>query len=252
MDQGARPAGSLSVGTDVGPASGTSSAMFFSPDRAETETETASGRSSEVRGFFSDPLFTLYNHAERRMPSPEEVTGLLNAASAGDPRAPEKLLELVYEDLRRLAAAYLQNEHNAQTLQATALVHEAYVRLVDWRNVSWESRAQFFAVAAQVMRRFLVDNARAKHALKRDAGQRLALEEAVSFPAVREVDLLALEESLTGLAKRDARQARIVELRFYGGLSIEETAHVLDVSASTVKEEWDFAKAWLKRQLKRS
>jgi RNA polymerase sigma-70 factor, ECF subfamily len=186
------------------------------------------------------------------MPRTEEVTVLLNAVGAGDPRAPEKLLELVYDDLRRLAAAYLQSERNAQTLQATALVHEAYLRLVDWKNVSWENRAHFFAVAAQVMRRVLVDRARAKHAQKRDSGQRIALDEAVSFPAGREVDLLALEEALTDLEKKDARQARIVELRFFGGLSHKETAHVLGVSESTVKDEWDFAKAWLKRQLKRS
>lgn len=186
------------------------------------------------------------------MPSPEEVTILLNAASAGDEHAPEKLLALVYDDLRRLAASYLQNENNAQTLQATALVHEAYVRLVDWKNVSWENRAHFFAVAAQVMRRVLVDNARSKQAQKRDFGKRIALDEAVSFPAEKEVDLLALEEALTRLGGKDARQARIVELRFFGGLSLKETAHVLNVSESTVKEEWDFAKAWLKRQLKRN
>ena len=186
------------------------------------------------------------------MPRPEEVTVLLNAASAGDERAPEQLLAHVYDDLRRLAAGYLQNESNAQTLQATALVHEAYVRLVDWKNVSWENRAQFFAVAAQVMRRILVDHARAKHAQKRDYGQRIALDEAVSFPAEREIDLLALEEALLALEKKDARQSKIVELRFFGGLSLKETAKVLKVSESTVKDEWDFAKAWLKRQLKRS
>jgi len=175
---------------------------------------------------------------------------LLDAVSAGDEHAPEKLLALVYDDLRRLAAAYLQDESNAQTLQATALVHEAYLRLVDWENVSWENRTHFFAVAAQVMRRVLVDHARGKQARKRDFGQRVAFDEAVSFPAEGEVDLLALEEVLQSLEKRDVRQARIVELRFFGGLSIKETAHVLNVSESTVKDEWDFAKAWLKRQLK--
>ncbi len=185
------------------------------------------------------------------MTPPEELTRLLNAASAGEERAPDKLLALVYDELRRLAAGYLQNESNAQTLQATALVHEAYLRLADWKNVSWEGRAHFFAVAAQVMRRVLVDHARAKQARKRDFGQRIALDAAVNFPAEREVDLLPLEEALMSLEKIDARQARIVELRFFGGLTIKETAHVLSVSESTVKDEWDFAKAWLKRQLKR-
>jgi RNA polymerase sigma-70 factor (ECF subfamily) len=186
------------------------------------------------------------------MPRTEDITLLLNAASAGDERAPGKLLELVYEDLRRLAAGYLQNERHAPTLQATALVHEAYIRLVDWKHVGWENRAHFFAVAAKVMRRVLVDHARARRAQKRDFGEKIALDEAVSFPAEKEVNLLALEEALAGLEERDERQARIVELRFFGGLSVEETAHVLNVSASTVKREWDFAKAWFQRELKRN
>ena len=186
------------------------------------------------------------------MAGAEDVTVLLNAVSAGEPDAAGKLLELVYDDLRRLAAAYLQNERNAQTLQATALVHEAYLRLVDWENVSWQNRAQFFAVAAQVMRRILVDHARAKQAQKRDYGQKVAFDEAVSFPAQKEVELLALEEALISLEKVDARQARIVELRFFGGLSLAETAHVLNISETTVKREWTFAKAWFQRQLIRS
>lgn len=185
------------------------------------------------------------------MPRAEDVTVLLNAVSAGDESAPEKLLELVYDDLRRLAAAYLQNERNAQTLQATALVHEAYLRLVDWENVSWENRAHFFAVAAQVMRRVLVDHARTKQAQKRDFGQKVAFDEAISFPVGKGIDLLALEEALMSLEKVDARQAKIVELRFFGGLSLEETAHVLNISETTVKREWTFAKAWFQRELTR-
>ena len=185
------------------------------------------------------------------MPRSEDVTVLLDAVSAGDQGAPEKLLELVYDDLRKLAAAYLQNEHNAQTLQATALVHEAYLRLVNWENVSWQNRAHFFAVAAQVMRRVLVDQARAKQAQKRDFGQKVAFDEAVSFPVEKEIDLLALEEAMSSLEKVDARQARIVELRFFGGLSLEETAFVLDISETTVKREWAFAKAWFQRELTR-
>lgn len=184
--------------------------------------------------------------------SKNEVTVLLKAIGAGDEAAPEKLLELVYHDLRRLAGAYLHNERADHTLQATALVHEAYIRLVDWENVSWQNRAQFFAVAAQVMRRVLVDHARSKKADKRDFGQKLALEDAVSFSKEKEVDLLRLEDALRALEKIDERQAKIVELRFFGGLSIEETAHVLNISDTTVKREWTFAKAWFQRELTRN
>ncbi len=185
------------------------------------------------------------------MPRPEEVTALLNAAGAGDTAAPGRLLELVYEDLRRLAAAYLKNERNAQTLQPTALVHEAFVRLADWQNVSWQSRAHFFAAAAKVMRNVLVDNARSKLARKRDFGQRITLDEVAGYPAEREFDLLALEEALVSLEQVDERQARVVELRFFGGLTNKETAHVLGVSEKTVKNEWEFAKAWFQRELTR-
>lgn len=181
----------------------------------------------------------------------KEITVLLNAAAAGDRTAPGALLELVYDDLRRLAGAYLNNERHAQTLQATALVHEAFLRLVDWENVSWQNRAQFFAVAAQVMRRVLVDNARAKRADKRDSGHKLTLDEALGVGAKNEWHVLAIEDALTDLEKLDARQAKIVELRFFGGLSIPETAHVLDVSETTVKRDWTMAKAWLQRELKR-
>ncbi len=181
----------------------------------------------------------------------QDVTILLNAASAGDSAAPEKLLELVYGDLRRLAAKYMQNERGDHTLQATALVHEAFIRLVDWKNVSWESRAQFFAVAAQVMRKILIDHARRTKADKR-GGQKIALDDVISFTSEREIDLLALEEVLSALEKIDNRQAKIVEFRFFGGLSIEETAHVLKISPTTVKREWTFAKAWFQRELKRS
>ena len=182
-------------------------------------------------------------------PNQTDVTFLLNAVGAGDETAPEKLLPLVYDDLRRLAGAYLQNEHNANTLQATALVHEAYIRLVDWENVSWQNRAHFFSVAANVMRKILVDHARSKKAQKRDFGQRIELNEAVSFSQKKEIDVLKLEEALETLEKVDRRQAKIVELRFFGGLSIEETAYVLEVSETTVRREWTFAKAWFQREL---
>jgi RNA polymerase sigma factor (TIGR02999 family) len=184
-------------------------------------------------------------------PNQTDVTILLNAVGAGEESAPEKLLELVYDDLRRLAGAYMKNERSDHTLQATALVHEAFIRLVDWENVTWQNRAQFFAVAAQVMRKILIDHARQKNAQKRSGGQKIELDEAVSFAEEKEFDLLALEEVLQSLEKIDARQAKIVELRFFGGLSIEETAYVLKISDTTVKREWTFAKAWFQRELKR-
>lgn len=162
--------------------------------------------------------------------------------------SPDKLLEMVYDDLRRLAGSYMQNERSDHTLQATALVHEAYMRLVDWKNVSWQNRAQFFSIAAQVMRKVLIDHARARKAEKR-SGHKLILDEAISLPDSRPVDLLALDEAMQSLEQLDPRQAKIVELRFFGGLSIEETAYVLRVSESTVRREWTFAKAWFQREL---
>ena len=180
------------------------------------------------------------------------VSALLHAWGHGDRQARDDLLPLVYQALREQAARYLRRERRDHTLQPTALVHEAYLRLVGQDHVSWQNRAHFFAVAARVMRRVLVDHARAKRAQKRDFGQRIALDEAVSFPAERDLDLLALEEALVSLEETDARQARIVELRFFGGLTIEETAHVLGVSETTVKREWDFAKAWFQRELTRN
>jgi RNA polymerase sigma factor (TIGR02999 family) len=187
------------------------------------------------------------------MPVPnEEVTVLLNQLSEGDEAAPERLLPLVYDDLRRLARAYFADEKSDHTLQATALVHEAYIRLVKWENVSWQNRAHFFAVAADVMRKILIDHARRKNARKRDGGQKILLDEAVSFSNERELDLLKLDEALQALEKLDERQARIVELRFFGGLSIEETAYILKTSETTVRREWTFAKAWFQRELTRN
>ncbi|HEY0459457.1 MAG TPA: sigma-70 family RNA polymerase sigma factor [Pyrinomonadaceae bacterium] len=182
----------------------------------------------------------------------DEVTILLTQISAGDGEAPEKLLPLVYDDLRRLARAYFAAEKSDHTLQATALVHEAYIRLVNWENVSWQNRAHFFAVAAEVMRKILIDHARRKNARKRDGGQKVLLDEAVSFANEKELDLLKLDEALQALEKLDKRQARIVELRFFGGLTIEETAYVLKTSETTVKREWTFAKAWFQRELTRN
>jgi len=178
----------------------------------------------------------------------DEITVILNRMSQGSDTAPGRLLELVYDDLRRLAGAYMQNERPDHTLQATALVHEAYVRLVDWKNVSWESRAQFFSVAAEVMRRVLIDHARARKTQKRSV-DKLVLDDAVSLPDHRQIDLIALDEALQTLEKLDPQQAKIVELRFFGGLTITEVAHVLKISESAVRREWTFAKAWFQREL---
>ncbi len=180
----------------------------------------------------------------------KEVTILLGKINEGDSSAPEKLLPLVYDELRKLASGYLKNERPDHTLQATALVHEAYLRLVDWEKVSWQNRAHFFAVSAQVMRHILVDHARKKKAEIHGGNlQKLALDEAISFSKSREVDLVDLDDALKDLEKLDERQSKIVELRFFAGLSIEETAHALGVSSMTVSRDWNFAKAWLYRRL---
>ena len=186
------------------------------------------------------------------MPSTQDVTQVLRELSEGHETAPERLMPLVYNELRRLAQGYLQGERTDHTLQATALVHEAYIRLVDWKNITWQNRAHFFALAAQVMRRILVDHAREKQAQKRGGGlTKLSLEEAVSFAQQREVDLVALDDALHELEKLDATQSKIVELRFFGGLTIEETAEALRISPATVKREWTLAKAWLHKTIVR-
>ena len=184
------------------------------------------------------------------MQTTKDVTILLNQINNGDSSAPEQLLPLVYDELRKLASGYLKNERPDHTLQATALVHEAYIRLVDWENVSWENRSHFFAVSAQVMRHILVDHARQKKAEIHGGNlQKLALDEAISFSSSREVDLVDLDDALKELEKLDERQSKIVELRFFAGLTIEETAHALGVSTMTVSRDWNFAKAWLFRRL---
>ncbi|CAN5365200.1 sigma-70 family RNA polymerase sigma factor [soil metagenome] len=180
----------------------------------------------------------------------EEVTALLQEINNGEESAPERLLPLVYDELRKLAQSYMQRERPDHTLQATALVHDAYIRLVDWENVSWQGRAHFFSVAAQVMRNVLVDHAIKRKAQKRDFGQRIELIENISFEPGRDLDLIELNEALDALHAFEPQQARIVELRFFGGLNIEETAHVLGISPSTVKREWAIAKTWLYRRLK--
>lgn len=184
------------------------------------------------------------------MAESSEVTILLGRIGKGDGSAPGELLPLVYGELRKLAQGYMQNERSDHTLQATALVHEAFIRLVDWEKVSWQNRAHFFAVAASVMRKILVDHAREKNAQKRGgSAPKLELHETVSFSPEREVDLIHLDEALQTLAMFDETQAKVVELRFFGGLTIEETAHALDISPATVKREWTVAKAWLYQRL---
>jgi RNA polymerase sigma factor (TIGR02999 family) len=188
------------------------------------------------------------------MPTPETgVTQLLLQWGEGDERALDELLPLVYDALRRLAGSYLRRERPDHSLQATALVHEAYLRLVDQKSVDWKNRAQFFGVAAQIMRRILVDHARARHAAKRGgAGLKLSLSVADRFVPQKDLDLMALDDALNALADIDAQQSRIVELRFFGGLTIEEIAEAIGVSRATVERDWTMAKAWLRREIKRS
>jgi RNA polymerase sigma factor (TIGR02999 family) len=182
-----------------------------------------------------------------------EVTQLLQQWSLGRQDALDQLLPAIYAELQRLAASYLRRERADHTLQATALVHEAFLKLVDQRDVRWQNRAHFFGIAAQMMRRILVDHARAHTASKRGSGERpISLDDAVaSIPGVN-VDVLALDEALVRLARIDAQQSRVVELRFFGGLTIKEAAEVLGISHATVEREWTVAKAWLYDQLGRT
>jgi RNA polymerase sigma-70 factor, ECF subfamily len=185
------------------------------------------------------------------MESPEHVTQLLVDWSNGDQSALDKLMPVVYDELRRLAGNYLRRERAGHTLQPTALVNEAYLKLVDQRHARWQNRAQFFGVAAQLMRRILVDHARVRQAQKRGGSdhQQLSLSHADRVAEKPGVDLLALHEALNDLAKIDEQQSRIVELRFFGGLTIEETAEVLEISHATVERDWTLARAWLRREL---
>jgi RNA polymerase sigma factor (TIGR02999 family) len=188
--------------------------------------------------------------SDARAESPD-VTGLLLAWRAGDAAAGERLLPAIYDELHRQAARAMRREDGAHTLQATALVHEAYLRLVDQRRVEWRSRAHFFGVAAQMMRRVLVDHARTRLAAKRGGAlQRVTLGDVgASDASDDELDVLALHEALERLAALDPDQARLVELRYFGGLGIEDTAEALGVSPATVKREWAVARAWLRREL---
>ncbi len=182
--------------------------------------------------------------------SPPDVTQMLLDWRRGDPKALPELIPIVYDELRRLADRYLRRERPDHTLQATALVHEAYLRLIDQTRVPWQNRAHFLGIAANQMRRILVDYARAHHAAKR-GGPKLSLDEAIDAPVERELDLVALDDALTSLAQIDPQQSRIIELRFFGGLTIEETAESLGVTPAVINYEWKLARAWLYRELHR-
>jgi len=182
--------------------------------------------------------------------SPQEVTELLQAWSRGEQGALDKLAPVVYRELHRLAQRYMAQERPGQTLQATALVNEAYLRLVDVKQVSWQNRAHFFGVSAQCMRRILVERARARRTLKRGSGgPAVTLDEGLLITPAAGPDLVALDDALKDLAAIDPRRSQVVELRFFGGLTVEETAEVLHVSPVTVMNDWKFAKAWLLREL---
>jgi RNA polymerase sigma factor (TIGR02999 family) len=181
----------------------------------------------------------------------EEVTGLLQAWGEGDRAALDRLMPIVYAELRRIARRYMNRERVDHTLQTTELVNEAYLRLVDYKCMRWQDRAHFFAVSAQVMRRILVDHARRQNLKRGGAVEHVALESAMAIESGRDTDLLALDEALCELERMDPRKAQVVELRFFGGLSVEEAAEVLKVSPITIMRDWSSAKAWLFREMKK-
>ena len=179
----------------------------------------------------------------------EDVSTLLHAWTEGDQKALEKLMPIVYDELRRLGRRYMRAERSGHSLQATALVNEAYTRLVDYKRMRWQDRAHFFAVSAQLMRRILVEHARRRNLKRGGAVHHVSLDEAVVIVADGDTDLVALDDAMNALAQHDPRKVQVVEMRFFGGLSIEETASVLKVSTVTVKREWRAARAWLYREL---
>jgi len=187
---------------------------------------------------------------EPMSPAPENVTKLLVAWGDGDEAARDELMPLVYQELHRLAHHYMNRERPGHTLQTSALVNEAFVRLIDQKEVRWQNRAHFFGIAAQMMRRILVDYARSRHYAKRGgSAQQVSFNEALIVTEERTAEVLALDDALKGLAEFDPRKSQIVELRFFGGLSIDETAEILKVSPGTVMRDWTLAKAWLRKQI---
>jgi len=185
--------------------------------------------------------------------SGKDVTTLLLDWGKGDAAALDQLAPLVYDELRRIAGHYLRRERPDHTLQSTALVHEVYLKLIDQQRVQWQDRDHFFAVASQMIRRILVSHARAYKAAKRGAGvTKLLFDESIGLPSCESAELVALDDALKSLSQMDPQQGRIVELRFFGGLSIDATAKILQISPATVKRDWNVAKAWLYRELARS
>jgi RNA polymerase sigma factor (TIGR02999 family) len=186
-------------------------------------------------------------------PTQAQITDLLIAWGDGDQAALERLFPLVYDELRRVAAFYLRRERSDHTLQPTALVNEVYLRLFDQRRVGWQNRAQFFGVAAQLMRRILVSHARSRHAAKRGGSdQRITLQDELAVTDQRDVNLLALDDALSKLETIDPEKSKLVELRFFSGLTVPETAEVMSISPRTVDRQWQTAKAWLYREIARS
>jgi RNA polymerase sigma factor (TIGR02999 family) len=186
------------------------------------------------------------------LPRSAEITGLLRAWSGGDQAAFDRLAPHVYDELRRVARHFMRNERAGNTLQTTALVNEVYLRLVDVKNVDWQQRAQFFAISTQMMRRILVDAARARGSHKRGQGAvRVKMDETAFVSLERDSSLVALDEALEAFSKIAPRQAKVVELRYFGGLTEEEIAEVLKISPRTVRRDWEFAKSWLTRELRR-
>jgi len=184
--------------------------------------------------------------------SAQSISTLLLKWQDGDEKAFRDLLPLVYNELRRLAHRYMQRQRRDHTLQSTALVHEAYLRLAKLPEGKFQNRTHFFAICAQLMRQILVEYARSQHAAKRNKAQKVTLDDAVALAKGLSLDLVALDDALNTLAQFDPQQCRVVELRFFGGLSIEETAHVLEISPATVKRDWSTAKAWLHHELSRT
>jgi len=194
--------------------------------------------------------FSPEEFSEMNQPASQEITQLLLAWGSGDKAALDALMPIVYDELRKLAKRYMRRQNSGHTLQTTALVNEAYLRLIDSSRVRWQDRTHFFAISAQLMRRVLVDFARAKNSLKRGGEQlQITLDEQVEAPFEKEMNLVALDEALQNLAKLSVRQSQIVELRYFGGLSEEEIAETLEISTRTVRRDWSLARAWLYREL---
>jgi len=229
-----------------------SATRFFCANPAGQANKRLFSRVLGVWGYLEllQAVVFIARRAQVAYPENELFHGFTITGNPRDRAALDALLPIVYGELKALAAHYLRNERPNHTLQPTALVHEAYLRLSQQRDVDWSNKTQLFGVAAQMMRRILVNHAEARNAEKRGGDvTRVTLDESVSWEGTRDVDIVALDEALTRLAQLDVRQERVVELRFFAGLSIEETAQVLDISPATVKREWTMAKAWLRNEL---